>query len=371
MRVRNSRYRYNARHKRRYDPDATSSGPLLRLLLCVAAALLLAGIVLAVAAFARRGFTLPTMPWNVTPVPIAYVTPSPEPHMTAEHTAEPIGFDEEAVAEADAYADTVVFGAGRAGAYRSLYTFDTAKKTLEKLDVVRAKTSIRMAAVSGAYIAYLDAGRGGGGYLRVVERASNDNLLIKSVPYGLTSLALEGRYLVWTEQTGEAEWKLYACDLTSLENVAVHLYGDDAQNAQNGADVGGGCIVYTEARDGQTVLVAAEIETGLFTDVAAAASILCPQAADGVYAWLDADGALYVCGGEQAAVRRLLDGVTDYRLLADMIAVETADGVSVLFLDDGSLYLLAGAGAQLAAAADGLIVYTDAAGAVLKYRRVD
>ncbi|HWR18704.1 MAG TPA: hypothetical protein VN608_03715, partial [Clostridia bacterium] len=114
-------------------------------------------------------------------------------------------------------------------------------RTAELLPYKLKNSHFMFARFNDDFIVYLDAKLDGGGYITVVD-LNDENpqpIIIKEVFAGQPELMLDGNYLAWTERTGSRMDKLFVCDLTSRETVAVQLfnnsfYGESKPSLNNG-----------------------------------------------------------------------------------------------------------------------------------------
>ena len=190
------------------------------------------------------------------PTPSPSPTPRPTPTPNPMDSFDPVEAQSEVIFEGSTsyswfgdpyfYKGKLMLSAGkivdRNATMTSLYFYyPDQDRTAELLPYKLKNSHFMFARFNNDFIVYLDAKLDGGGYITVVDLKDENPqpIIIKEVYAGQPELMLDGNYLAWTERTGSRMDKLFVCDLTSRETVAVQLfnnsfYGESKPSLNNG-----------------------------------------------------------------------------------------------------------------------------------------
>lgn len=190
------------------------------------------------------------------PTPSPSPTPRPTPTPNPMDSFDPVEAQSEVIFEGSTsyswfgdpyfYKGKLMLSAGkivdRNATMTSLYFYYPDQgRTAELLPYKLKNSHFMFARFNDDFIVYLDAKLDGGGYITVVDLKDENPqpIIIKEVFAGQPELMLDGNYLAWTERTGSRMDKLFVCDLTSRETVAVQLfnnsfYGESKPSLNNG-----------------------------------------------------------------------------------------------------------------------------------------
>ncbi len=190
------------------------------------------------------------------PTPSPSPTPRPTPTPNPMDSFDPVEAQSEVIFEGSTsyswfgdpyfYKGKLMLSAGkivdRIATMTSLYFYSPDQdRTAELLPYKLKNSHFMFARFNNDFIVYLDAKLDGGGYITVVDLKDENPqpIIIKEVYAGQPELMLDGNYLAWTERTGSRMDKLFVCDLTSRETVAVQLfnnsfYGESKPSLNNG-----------------------------------------------------------------------------------------------------------------------------------------
>lgn len=214
-------------------------------------------------------FATPT-PIGATPVPTP--TPSPTPDPARDHplySADLTAVQHEIVvpefqylSDPVVYDGTIWFVAGNyatdgMASFTRLVAFDPATDTRSFMALPLRYKSIRFPAINDRWIVYLDATASGGGRIVAYNRVTDQAAAIKTVHVGMPQPVLIGDVAVWLERTGQSRDKLFACDLNTLESVALELY-DNSEYALSTPCTDGKTLYYVNP---EGKLVAWTLET--------------------------------------------------------------------------------------------------------------
>ena len=218
-----------------------------------------------------------------------------------------------------------------------LYDTETRHATYQRLDL--SYKSIRHPQMNHRWIVYLDATANGGGQIRVFDRRTGDNRILKTVHLGMPTLALWEDTVFWVERTGTSRDKLFGCDLRTGESVTLEVF-ESAEAGVSAVSVGGGKLVYTA---GSGTLKTLDLKTGETREDHFGITIPDPKTAGRIVAFLDGyhgeDSALvYVAEGGQPVT--VAHGVADFALADGAIVYGELDRTYVYFGDARATFCL-------------------------------
>lgn len=340
----------------------TRFGPLIQALLAVA---LLCGGFLAFVRFglpvvreaADRPFDLSCLGFG-TPAPSPSPTPTPRPSPTpqpgmdrtlygvdlAQVQHEILVGEYQYAADFSVYGDTILFCAGNytsdgTAAFVRAILYDTRARRAAYLPLAIQYKSIRRLRMNDHWIVYLDAAASGGGQIRVYDRATGENRILKTVHLGLPVLALWEDAAFWIERTGTSRDKLFGCDLVTGESVTLELF-DSVDAGISALSAGGGKLVYVSEPG---TLKTLDLATGEAKEERFGVTVHDPRTDGRITAFLtgyhgeDSD-LVYVAGdGRLITVAR---GVEDFALADGAIVYGALDRIYVYFIDDGATFCL-------------------------------
>ena len=169
------------------------------------------------------GLSTPAPP---TPTPTPRPSPTPQPGMDRTiYGADLSRIQHEILIPEYQYAsdfsvvgDTILFVVGNytpdgTAAFTRLILYDTVAKRATYLPLEITYKSIRHPQMNQRWIVYLDALASGGGQIRVYDRRTGENRVLKTVHLGLPVLALWENTVFWVERTGTSRDKLFGCDV--------------------------------------------------------------------------------------------------------------------------------------------------------------
>lgn len=390
--------------RRRTSLKATNVGPILAL---SATILSILGVI-ALIVFVALPALLPKLgisynpPWQPTPTPRPTIRPTPTPHPVTrvdpaelQHEVVLTGYDEyKWFADPYAWGDTLVFTAGRlvndAVCMDALFKLDMQANTYEKISAERTNDSYIYPVLNGDWLAYFDSKAEGGGVIRAIRLSTGEAKVVKQVYVGQPKLYLDGDVLAWMERTGSRMDKLFACDLTTMENVAVHLFNNTAygQSAMSMCD---GEIIYADADPNVTE---AELDEA---QVSAIYSVQRSVGKTSVYTpdtyvhdpmtngrqWIWRNGShgvgddLYWTQSAQRP-KLLAEDIVEYGLSDTFAAYSKDESIHVFFFDDGSTTVITPPAererAQLLGVSNGVVIWMDVTSRerdIMKYARVE
>ena len=293
------------------------------------------------------GFATPAPP---TPVPTAVPTPTPVPG--TERTI--YGLDLSRVqheilipeyqyaADFTVWDDTILFAVGNytpdgTAAFTRAILYDTVEKHADYLKLELQYKSIRHLRMNDKWIVYLDALSSGGGQIRVFDRETEENRILKTVHLGLPTLALWEDTVFWVERTGTSRDKLFGCDLRTGESVTLELFGNTDAGISS-LSAGDGKLVYVS---GSGTLKTLDLVTGETRTDHFGVTVHDPRTDGRIVAFLTGyhgEDSSLVYVNEAGDLVTVAGGVADFALSDGAIVYGELDRTYVYFLDDGSTF---------------------------------
>jgi hypothetical protein len=112
---------------------------------------------------------------------------------------------------------------------KSLYLLDLSTKEEKKVADAKVEFGeIYEPLINEDWLVWLDTDQGGTNIIMAMERDTEKMMKIKECKNNKPKLRLSGNTLVWMEQTGDKEDKLYMIDLDSGENISLATFHDEA-----------------------------------------------------------------------------------------------------------------------------------------------
>ena len=291
-----------------------------------------------------------------TPTPIPSPTPTPRPSPTPQPGMDRTiyGVDLSRVqheilipeyqyaTDFSVLGDTIYFAVGNytadgTAAFTRLILYDTVAQHATYLPLELTYKSIRHPQMNEKWIVYLDALASGGGQIRVYDRGTGENRVLKTVHLGLPTLALWEDTVFWVERTGTSRDKLFGCDVRTGESVTLELFSSE--------DAG---ISSISAADGKLVYVSGpgtfktlDLITGETREEHFGITVHDPRTDGRIVAFLTGDhgedsSLVYV--NEAGDLITVAEGVADFALADGAIVYGELDRTYVYFLDDGSTF---------------------------------
>ncbi len=368
--VKRSNQNLNYTPKRRgVNFDATSGGPLLKLALgaLIVLALVAAVAFLLVPYLARR---------MASGTPEAESTPrtgAAAAHPILSNAVGTVRYGEgygmpTAVVDPSVYEDAILFATGASeNACDRLVRLNPETGAFESIAVARENDTLRYPSENADTIVYIDAKDGGGGSIRKLDKATQENVVLCKFSCGMPRLQFEAPYLVWTERALDGSGKLMVCDSTTGELLTLALFGADSPYAASDPSIKSGQVLYADAdpsSEGESLIRTLLLSDGSGWDYAAGGYVHDPKSAGDRWAYLSGDhgaeGDLYiVVGGGKA--RRIARGAVDFAITSTCVVYNRDETVFAYVFSDDKTYILSetGANAQLVAAGGDYAIWRD------------
>ena len=226
---------------------------------------------------------------------------------------------------------------GDEAAFTRLILYDTVAQHATYLPLELTYKSIRHPQMNEKWIVYLDALASGGGQIRVYDRGTGENRVLKTVHLGLPTLALWEDTVFWVERTGTSRDKLFGCDVRTGESVTLELFSSE--------DAG---ISSISAADGKLVYVSGpgtfktlDLITGETREEHFGITVHDPRTDGRIVAFLTGyhgEDSSLVYVNEAGDLITVAEGVADFALADGAIVYGELDRTYVYFLDDGSTF---------------------------------
>lgn len=353
--------------RKRTSLNASNAGPLLAFSATVIA--ILGAIALIV--FVALPTLLPKLgvkyapPWQPTPTPAPTIRPTPTPHPVSatravdlQHEVVLTGYDEyDWVADPSVSGNRLVFAAGRLVDKNvkmdRLFSYDISAGTLSPIDAELKNDGFVYPVCNDTWLVYLDAQSTGGGVIRAMRWDTGKTVDVKQVYAGQPRLCLDGNDLAWIERTGSRMDKLFVCDLTTLENTTLHLFGNSPYG-QSAVSMMHGQIIYAdttataatastvsgeEDEDKISAIYSVSVQDGASAAYQPGTYVHDPVTNGKQWAWRDGlhsqDDSLYYTENGKPPVR-IAQGVMDYGISDTFLAYCKGEAIFVYFFDDHS-----------------------------------
>jgi len=338
--------------KRRWNLDATSYGPALKLVLAL---FLLAALVL---------LTIYVLvPYIMERVESGASLFSEEPTETAaQETAEPVNpiltntvktvqFGDgyglpTAVVDPSVYEGEILFATGASeDACDRLVRLNPETGAFENIAVVMENDTLRYPLENGQTLIYIDAKSSGGGSIRMMDKETGDASVLAEFALEAPKLAFESPYLVWTERTDETSAKLIVYDIDSGESITLAVFTDSSY-ADSDPSIKSGQVIYADADDqneGQSIIRTVLLSDNSRWDYSAGSYVHDPKSAGDRWAYLtgnhDGDSDLYVSVGG-GSPQRIARGVIDFDITPTCVVYSRDETVYAYVFSDNKTYVI-------------------------------
>ena len=263
------------------------------------------------------------------------------------------------------YGSQILFSAGSdLASLTRLLRVDPASETAELLPVEATFDAVRNPVEDDAYLAFVDAKTGGGGAVRVLNKATAQTQTLYQLESGVPKLYLESPYLMFSERISSSAVRLVVWDLGTDLSIAPAVLTDTVY-ATSAPSLSHGTIAFADKDEaGSTVVRTIGLGSGKTNVFEAETLVHDPQLCGDLLAWLTSphgeDCSLYLQRGNSAPMR-IARGAANYVLTTDFITYSSDETVYACALDNQRTYILSAAGTstQLAGASERLILWRD------------
>ncbi len=373
--------------KRRMNLDATSYGPLIKLViaLCVLAVLVLLVVFVAMPLINARINSGAPLFGNAAATEPARQTASPlNPILTNE--VKTVQFGEgyglpSAVVDPSIYDDEILFATGaNENACDRLVRLDPETGAFANIEIVRINDTIRYPVENADVILYADCKTAGGGSIVRLTKSTGETAVMAEFSMEVPRLLLETPYAVWTERTASTTAKVMVCDVTNGEMLTLAVL-TSATYAESAPSIKSGQVIFADAdaqNPGSSLIRTILLADNSRWDFAAGSFVHDPKSAGDRWAYLggnhDENSDLYVSVGG-AAAKRVASGVIDFDITSSSVVFSRDETVYAYVFADDKTYVISetGTNAQFVMAGGSYAIWrdmSDPAQTLWKYLRV-
>lgn len=342
--------------RRRLNLDATSFGPVLKLIVALA---LLAVFVLLIVFVA-----VPLVSAKINSgTPLFGSTPTIE---TAKATAKPVNpiltnevatvqYGEgyglpTAVVDPSVSGGEMLFATGASEtACDRLVRLDPVLGAFVNIEIPLLNDTIRYPVENADVILYADCKTTGGGSIVRLDKATGETAVLSEFALEAPKLSFEAPYAVWTEHTGEASAKLIVCDIISGELVTLAVFANSPY-AESEPSIKSGQVIYADADEtspGNSLIRTVLLSDNSRWDFSAGSYVHDPKSAGDRWAYLsgnhDGSSDLYVTVGGAAATR-VARGVIDFDITPTCVVFSRDETVYAYVFSDNKTYVVSETG---------------------------
>ncbi len=370
---------YTPRHRR--NLDATSYGPLIKLVIALG---VLAAVVLVVV-FVALPLINARLGGAAAETQTAWQAPaSLNPILTNEvktvQYGEGYGLPT-AVVDPSVFDGEILFATGAdENACDRLVRLNPETGVFAGIELSRVNDTIRHPVENADYILYEDCKTAGGGSIVRLDKATGETAVLAEFALEAPKLLLESPYVVWTERTDGAGAKLMVCDVTTGELLTLALLTDPAY-AGSAPSIKSGQVIYADAdtaNPGKSLIRTVLLSDNSRWDFSAGSFVHDPKSAGDRWAYLsgnhDAQSDLYISVGG-AAAKRIAAGVIDFDITPTCVVFSRDETVYAYVFADDKTYVISetGSNAQFVMAGGAYALWRDVSDAgqtLWKYIRV-
>ncbi|MEN6637389.1 MAG: hypothetical protein ABFC56_16180 [Clostridiaceae bacterium] len=359
--------------KRRVNLDATSYGPLIKLViaLCVLAALVLIVVFVAMPLVNARIQSGASLFGSTPAVEPAKQTDSPlNPILTNE--VRTVQFGEgyglpTAVVDPSVFDGEILFATGASeNACDRLVRLNPETGAFTNIAITRINDTIRYPVESASVIVYADCKTAGGGSIIKLDKATGETAVLAEFALDAPKIVFESPYAVWTERTDGTTARIMVCDVTSGELLTLAVLGS-AVYAESVPSIKSGQVIYADAdtkNAGSSLIRTVLLTDNSRWDFSAGSFVHDPKSAGDRWAYLsgnhDENSDLYVSVGG-GAPKRVASGVIDFDITQSCVVFSRDETVYAYVFTDDKTYVISetGTNAQFVMADEDYAIWRD------------
>ncbi|NCB29632.1 MAG: hypothetical protein EOM63_07715 [Clostridia bacterium] len=354
--------------------NATSYGPLIKLIiaLCVLAALVLIVVFVAMPFVnARIQSGAPLFGSAAPATEPAKQTDSPlNPILTRE--VKTVQFGEgyglpTAVVDPSIYHGEILFATGASeNACDRLVRLNPETGEFSDIAIPRINDTIRYPVENESVILYADCKTAGGGNIMKLDKTTGESAVLAEFAQETPKLLFESPYAVWTERTESATAKVMVCDVSSGELLTLAVL-NSAEYTQSAPSIKSGQVIYADADTkipGSSLIRTVLLSDNSRWDFSAGSYVHDPKSAGDRWAYLsgnhDKDSDLYVSVGG-GAPKKVASGVIDFDITQSCVVFSRDETVYAYVFADDKTYLISetGSNAQFVMAGEDYALWRD------------
>jgi len=264
------------------------------------------------------------------------------------------------------YGDEILYSAGTGSidqpVLKSLYLLDLSTKEEKKIAEAKVEFGeIYEPLINEDWFVWLDTDQGGTNVIMAMDRDTAETIKIKECKNNKPKLRLSGNTLVWMEQTGDQEDKLYMIDLKSGEDISLATFHNEASYGVSAPYIYQDMIFWagplskeTGNEDGDSeisvinMLNLKNLSEGFIPEVYKPGTYVHePIGNDQVLVWLDGNkspDAHLLLTTDRKTVKEVAQGVTSYGLGENFLVYGKDQAIWVYFWEDDTYGRLTGEG---------------------------
>jgi len=359
--------------KRRVNLDATSYGPLIKLViaLCVLAALVLLVVFVAMPLVNARIQSGAPLFGSAPAIEPAKQTDSPQ-NAILTNEVKTVQFGEgyglpTAVVDPSVFDGEILFATGiNENACDRLVRLNPETGAFANIALTRLNDTIRYPLENADIILYADCKTTGGGSIVRLDKATGETAVLAEFALDAPKLLFESPYVVWTERTDGKTAKVMVCDVTSGELLTLAVL-NSAAYAESAPSIKSGQVLYADAdtqNSGSSLIRTVLLSDNSRWDFSAGSYVHDPKSAGDRWAYLsgnhDTDSDLYVSVGG-GAPKRVASGVIDFDITRTCVVFSRDETVYAYAFADDKTYLISetGINAQFVMAGEDYALWRD------------
>lgn len=359
--------------KRRMNLDATSYGPLIKLVIVlgVLAAFVLVVVFVAMPLInARISSGQPLLGKTAAPTALKQTASPLNPILTNE--VKTVQFGEgyglpAAVVDPSVFADEILFATGASeNACDRLVRLNPETGSFVNIGITRINDTLRYPVENADLILYADCKSAGGGSIVRLNKATGETVVLSEFALEVPKLSFEFPYAVWTERTASTTAKVMVCDVESGELLTLAVLTGGAYT-ESAASIKSGQVIYADAdtaNPGKSLIRTVLLSDNSRWDFAAGSFVHDPKSAGDRWAFLsgnhDDSSDLYI-SVNGAAARRVASGVIDFNITPTSVIFSRDETVYAYVFADDKTYVISetGANAQFVMAGGSYALWRD------------
>lgn len=373
--------------RRRVNLDATSYGPLMKLIIALfVLALIVLVIVFVVVPLVQARVSTGAPIVGSAPVQETAKQPTSPLNPILTNEVKTVQFGEgyglpTAVVDPSVFAGKILFATGtNENACDRLVSLNPETGSFVNIEIARINDTIRYPVENEDLILYADCKSAGGGSIVRLNKATGETAVLAEFAMEAPKLSLETPYAVWTERTASTSAKVMVCDVTSGELLTLAVL-TSAAYAQSAPSIKSGQVIYADAdtqNPGKSLIRTVLLSDNSRWDFAAGSFVHDPKSAGDRWAYLsgnhDKSSDLYISVNGGAA-RRVASGVIDFDITPTCVVFSRDESVYAYVFADDKTYVISetGTNAQFVMAGGEYALWrdmSDSAQTLWKYLKV-
>ena len=360
--------------KRRVNLDATSYGPLIKLIiaLCVLAALVLLVVFVAMPLVNARIESGAPLFGSAAPATEPAKKTSAPQNAILTREVKTVQFGEgyglpTAVVDPSVFAGEILFATGASeNACDRLVRLKPETGAFTNIALTRLNDTIRYPVENESVILYADCKTAGGGSIVKLDKTTGETAVLAEFALETPKILFESPYAVWTERTDGSTAKVMVCDVTSGELLTLAVLSSPAY-AESAPSIKSGQVIYADAdtkNPGSSLIRTVLLSDNSRWDFSAGSFVHDPKSAGDRWAYLsgnhDANSDLYVSVGG-GAPKKVASGVIDFDITQNCVVFSRDETVYAYVFADDKTYLISetGSNAQFVMAGEDYALWRD------------